>query len=164
MDRILACWTTEKMIIDEPGRLEMGVTNRRTEEFEPTTFHVLADCIRKFCTRRNLLNRFPTVDDGLSLWQEVAEIRTKTAEFLLNSKKTPSIGNCGIDFQPIKSLLFCTECRFNGRSNVKPFDGQVGKCYDGNGGTEHPLECSRIEKQRRIVYLQCGNVSMTVAE
>ena len=35
---------------------------------------------------------------GLSLRQEVAEIRTKTAEFFLNGEKTLCIGNCGVDF------------------------------------------------------------------
>ena len=89
------------MIIDQPGRLEMGVTDRRAEEFEPATFHILADRIRKFRSRRNLLYRLPTVDNGLPVRQETAEIRTKTAELLLNGEKTPSIGNRGVDFQPI---------------------------------------------------------------
>ena len=45
--------------------------------------------------------------------------------------------------------------------NIQPFDGQIGKHYDGNGGTEYPLERSRIEKQCRTIHLQRSNMGMT---
>ena len=96
-----ACRATEQVIVDQSGRLEMSVTDRRAEKLEAATFHVLADRIRKFRARWNLLYCLPAVDDGLSLWQKAAEIRTKTAEFPLKSKKAPSIGNRSVDFPPI---------------------------------------------------------------
>lgn len=46
--------TVRQMVVDKPRSLQVGVTNRSTEEFEPSFFHILAHDIGFGRRRRNL--------------------------------------------------------------------------------------------------------------
>ena len=56
---------TDQMVINEPGRLHMGIDDGRTDKFEPARFEVLADVVGERGFGGHLLEAAETIANGL---------------------------------------------------------------------------------------------------
>ena len=96
--RIFSANAVLQVIVDKPRSLQVGVTNRRSEEFEAALFHILAHGIRLGRGSGTLAQGLEMVYNRLPVGEKGQGIIVETAELFLNSHKQPCITDCAIDF------------------------------------------------------------------
>ena len=61
--------TAHKVIIDHPGRLHIGITDRRADELKPVFFHRPGHIVRRRRLCRDLFYRAKTILPGLMIYE-----------------------------------------------------------------------------------------------
>lgn len=79
--------TVLQMIVDKPCSLQMGVTNRSSEEFKSPFFHILTHGLGFGRGYRNFAQRPESVDNRFPVGKERQGVVIKTTEFLLYGKE-----------------------------------------------------------------------------
>lgn len=88
------------MVVDETGRLQMGIDGRRTEKLESPTLQVFTETLGQFGHGGNLLDRTPFIADHLMI-DERPNIRIERTELGLDFEKTFGVIDGRLDFTPV---------------------------------------------------------------
>ncbi len=88
------------MVIDQPGRLHMGIDHRTPDKSKSPLFQIFREGIAIRRCGRDLRHLFPSIDFG-SVAHKFPDRLIERPELVLDRKKSPSVGNGGFNLEPI---------------------------------------------------------------
>lgn len=99
--RFLPADTSGEMVIDEPGRLQEGITDGRSEKPESSLFHIPAHGIGFGRGGGYFRQRMKRMDDRPAVGKEGQDVVAKAAELLLYGPEQPGIREGRANLEPV---------------------------------------------------------------
>ncbi len=96
IQNLLSSEARKQMIVDDADRLQMGVHDGWSQEFEASFLQVFADFFGKRGFGRKFFDGFKCIDNGFSV-NKSPEIGIEGAELLLDLKKELGVVDGGFD-------------------------------------------------------------------
>ena len=103
MHQALATSTQEainRVIVDEPNRLHVGIDDRAADKPETTFLEILRQCIADRARRWHLSHPGPAIHDRFPS-HELPDVAIERTELLLYSEKCLRVGHRRVDFEPV---------------------------------------------------------------